>query len=499
MARKFDPAPESCHIEKLASEKRENYCSSMADHGTDAHIGNESQRTPLGELLSLAGPTVAQMASYTVMQFIDTWMLSHYGSGVDEPTAASNSGMLAFSVISLGMGVLWVVNTLVSQSYGREDWGACGRYLWQGVWFALGFSALLLPGLPFVSIVFAKVGHPPALTRMETLYIQIVLGASVFKLVGTAFSQFLLAIDRTLWVLLATIIGVSMNALAAWAMIFGRLGFARMGVIGSAWGQNVGVFFEMAALIAFALLPGIRKRYSLGQWRPRVDMLWTLLKIGVPSGVQIVAEVFAWTLYTIWVMGVFGASVMAANTFVFRYMSVSFMPAFGISVGVTALVGRYLGRGDPITARRRADLAFAVTAIYMLGCGLFFFLARRQLIGLFTANAEVRETGQVLLIFAAVYQFFDAMYIVYNGALRGAGDTFVPAMVTAALCWSMTVAGGYLIARSHPQWGAAGPWTIATSYGMILGVFMLLRFRRGSWKAIAGAPDAVGFAVVEPA
>src|SRR5258706_3501859 len=111
----------------------------------------DSTRTALRELLILAAPTVAQMASYTVMQFIDTWMLSHYGSnkltGL-EPTAASNAGLFAFSLISLGFGAMFVVNTLVSQSYGRGDKPACGRYLWQGIWFAVIYAVRLLPLIP---------------------------------------------------------------------------------------------------------------------------------------------------------------------------------------------------------------------------------------------------------------------------------------------------------------------------------------------------------------
>src|SRR3954469_2790209 len=111
----------------------------------------DSTRSGLRELLALAAPTVAQMASYTVMQFIDTWLLSHYGSnkltGL-EPTAASNAGLFAFSLISLGFGAMFVVNTLVSQSYGRGDKPACGRYLWQGIWFAVIYAVLLLPLIP---------------------------------------------------------------------------------------------------------------------------------------------------------------------------------------------------------------------------------------------------------------------------------------------------------------------------------------------------------------
>ncbi|HET6247570.1 MAG TPA: MATE family efflux transporter [Tepidisphaeraceae bacterium] len=460
----------------------------MADVLQYSSEPGDRARSPLGELLLLAGPTVAQMASYTLMQFFDTWMLAHVGTGVNEPTAASNGGMIAFSVISIGMGTLFVVNTLVSQAYGRKDYAACGQYLWQGIWFSLGFSVLLLAGLPFLSRVFQGFGHEPDLVRLESLYLKIVLCGSALKLVGTACSQFLVAVNRPGLVLLATLAGVLANVLAAWSMIFGHLGFSRLGVLGSAWGQNVGVFVEMSALIFFATLPTIRRIYNIRDFRIRPIMLATLLKIGIPSGVQIVADVLAWSMYTMWVMGVFGTKIMAANTFIFRFMSVSFMPAFGIGTAVTALVGRYLGRGRPDIARQRADLGFVVCAIYMLSCGLIFFTGRNRLMGLFTSDPEILRTGGMLLIFAAVYQFFDAMYINYNGALRGAGDTFIPAITTAGLCWGITVFGGYAVARLHTSWGPAGPWTVATGYGVILGLFMLIRYRRGKWKAIGISP-----------
>src|SRR5438067_652347 len=80
---------------------------------------------------------------------------------------------------------------------------------------------------------------------------------------------------------------------------------------------------------------------------------------------------------------------------------------------------------------------------------------------------------------AGIFQLFDAMYVGFNAALRGAGDTFVPAMVTAVLCWSITVAGGYWVARTWPQLGVIGPWSAATVYGVILGLFIWLRFLRG--------------------
>src|SRR3954451_14783999 len=169
----------------------------------------EVEHRPLAELLRLAGPTVAQMASYTVMQFLDTWMLSHVGDHILPPTAAANSGILAFSVISLGMGVLWVVNTLVSQAYGRKDYAGCGQFLWQGIWFALVFSLLPLPFLPLAPGAFARFGHTADVVRMEAVYLQIVVAFCAVKRVGTAVQQFLLATDRARAVMVATMVGVT--------------------------------------------------------------------------------------------------------------------------------------------------------------------------------------------------------------------------------------------------------------------------------------------------
>ncbi|HEX3357633.1 MAG TPA: MATE family efflux transporter, partial [Tepidisphaeraceae bacterium] len=120
----------------------------------------------------------------------------------------------------------------------------------------------------------------------------------------------------------------------------------------------------------------------------------------------------------------------------------------------------------------------------MLTCGLGFFFGRHALISIISNDPLVLQYGSTLLIFAAVYQLFDALYITYNGALRGAGDTFVPAVATAGLNWSITIGVSYLVSRFFPQFDVAGPWTCATIYGMILGLFIWLRFKRGAWRAI---------------
>jgi multidrug resistance protein, MATE family len=115
---------------------------------------------------------------------------------------------------------------------------------------------------------------------------------------------------------------------------------------------------------------------------------------------------------------------------------------------------------------------------------VIYVVWRNELMHLFSKDPDVLRLGAMLMMFAAAYQLFDAMYVVYNGALRGAGDTFVPAVVLLGSCWVVLVLGGYVVARRRPEWGLVGPWTMASICGAIVGVFSLVRFSSGRWRAI---------------
>ena len=448
------------------------------------HVPNLPERphTALMELFCIAGPTIAQMASYTVMQFIDAWMLSSLGA--TQPTAAGNAGIFAWCFISFGIGVISLINTLVSQNYGAKNFPQCGRFLWQGIWFALLFTLLTLPLLLVARPLFAVFKHAPDLAAMEVSYFRIVMLTAGVKLIANSLAQFLLGVNHPTQVFAASVFGVLANAIAAWGLILGHFGLPRLEVVGAAWAQNIGVTVEMLVLLAFVLRPATRRLYHVGLWRLKPDLFRTLLRVGIPSGAQFAGDILAWAIFANFLVGAFGTVAMSATNFTFRYMHVSFMPAIGMGTAVTCLVGRYIGRGQIDLAVRRTHLAFMVTAIFMMSCGVGFFVFRHQLMGVFTQDPQVIQLGGTLLVLAALWQFFDAQFIIYSGALRGAGDTFAPAVALICLNWSITIAGGFAVTRLLPQFGAAGPWSAALAYGIILGAFCFLRFRAGKWKAI---------------
>src|ERR687894_209284 len=92
------------------------------------------------------------------------------GGGRRRAAAAGTAGITYFAVIGFGFGVLLVVNTLVSQSFGRKDLPATGRYLWQGIWFAVVFGLLTLLLYPRAEALFQWMGHEPLMAKYEADY-----------------------------------------------------------------------------------------------------------------------------------------------------------------------------------------------------------------------------------------------------------------------------------------------------------------------------------------
>ncbi|MFT3786944.1 MAG: MATE family efflux transporter [Tepidisphaeraceae bacterium] len=448
----------------------------------DAKADAPPQRSIFVELILTGGPIFAQMAGYTAMMFVDTFMLSYIGD--NEATAAGAAGAVSFVPMCFGMGVLMLVNTLVSQAYGRREFRLCGQFLWQGLWFGIAYALALMPTLLFADPIFRAMGHPADLVPLEVDFYRIVIAGAIVKMIGTTTTQFLIGVNRTGLVAIAAICGVTLNLFGNYALVLGHWGFPRMGVTGSAISTVTSTVLELLITGFVIFGPKMRQLYHTLDWRFRSSEMSGLLRLGVPTGAAMVGEVGAWTAFNVWVMVQLGETTLKSNNYAFRYMLVSFMPAMGFGAAVTTLVGRYIGRKRLDLAAKVTHVGFVMAGTYMLLCGLIQYFFGRELMAVFTHEKHIQDIGVHILVFMGVYQILDATYVVYNGGLRGAGDTRVPAIVMIALNWVLVVAGSFAVARYAPSWGASGPYSVLCLYGVLLGVFMYLRFMFGPWRKI---------------
>ncbi|MBL1218057.1 MAG: MATE family efflux transporter [Planctomycetes bacterium] len=463
-------------------------------------------KSPLAELWLVAWPTILTMTSYTIMQFVDALMVSKVGP--TEFTAQGNGGIFAFLPISFAMGLLSVVNTYVSQNLGAGTPERGPKYAWGALWLAVGVWLILIPygiGLP---LIFSRLGHEANIVPLETLYARVLVYGSILTMASRSLSHFFYGLHRPRIVFVATVIGNLTNVFANWVLIFGHLGVPELGLAGAAYGTVIGTAVELAIPLAIFLGPKMNAEFQTRrQWRLKAQVIRDLMAIGWPKSMQFGNEMICWSIFMAKIVGLFGTAHMTAGWIALRYMHLSFMPAVGISVAVTAVVGKYIGAGKPDIANQRAWLGMRLAVGYMGTCALLFIVFRHQLVDVFlsiqaatnatgadepapdpAAAAEqlalIREYGAKLLICAAVFQIFDAVAITLSGALSGAGDTIWPGVATIIASWVFIVGFGWSIAILFPELHSLGPWIGAAAFIISLGIAFFIRWQSGHWRSI---------------
>ena len=458
---------------------------------------------PFYEVWSIAWPTVMTMTSYTVMQFVDKLMVAQVSPL--QVAAQGNGGIWAFAPIAFAMGALSVVNTYVSQNLGAGTPQHGPKYAWAAVWLSVGAWVLLLwPWAAGLGFLFSFMGHSPELMRLETGYGRLLLAGAVLLMASRGLHHYFFGMHRPRIVTFSAIVGNLVNGVANYVLIFGHEGLPALGLpgvpgvpplglYGAAIGTVIGTAVEL--VIPAAVFLGPRMNAELGTrraWRLQLSPIRDLVRIGWPAALQFGNEIVCWSIFMSVLVGRFGENHMTAGWAALGWMHLSFMPAVGFSVAVTSLVGKYVGAGEPDVAVARARLGLGMAVGYMTICGLIFFLFRSQLIGLFVSGKdldpaqaqEIIEIGGWLMICAAIFQTADAFGITYSGALRGAGDTVWPGVVTVIYSWVFIVAGGWSIAVLWPQLGSVGPWIAASAFVIAYGVTIWRRFEGGRWRSI---------------
>jgi len=462
--------------------------SSPVSHSGELDSSPQARPSPLRELFSLAWPTVLTMTSYTAMQFVDALMVSRVGSL--ELAAQGNGGLATFTPLSFLMGVLTMVNTYVSQNLGAGRPRQAPRFAWAALWMSAFGWALLLPYAFSMRLIFSRLGHSAELVELETQYGQILMFGCFLILMSRGLNHFFYGLHRPKVVFVATITGNVINVFGNWVLIFGHLGAPKLGIEGAAIATVIGTAVEL--LIPLAMFLGSKMHAELGTrdaWRPDWRAMRQLWSVGWPRGLTFGNEMVCWSVFMIYLIGTFGEAHNAAGWIALRYMHLSFMPAVGISVAVTALVGRYIGAGQPDIANQRAWLGVRCAMLYMGTCALIFVLFRGPLAGVLIKdtdpNAEqILSIATKLLICAAVFQLFDALAITLSGALSGAGDTVWPGMATMITSWTFIVGGGFAFVTWWRELESLGPWIGAAAFIIALGVAFLWRWTSGRWRSI---------------
>lgn len=467
------------------------------------------------ELLRIAGPTVVTMSSYTLMTFTDKWLASRIGPEPIYVGAQGNGGISAWVPISIAHGVLTIVNTYVAQNMGAGQAQRGPAYAWNALYIGLAYWLLLLVpygfALPWIFVQASGAGMDARQAELATVYGQILIFGACITLATRAFTQFFFGMHRAGIVMVAGVCANIFNLFISAVLVFGNappeslgwfgaltgwtaqlLGTPAMGIAGSALGTVLATLVELAIPLAVFLGRDMHQRFGTrSAWRPSWQRIKELLKLGWSQGLMFGNEMLCWSFFMVYLVSHFGRLHSTAGWIVHQYMSLSFMPAVGLSVATTALVGKYQGMGRSDLAQHRAWLAVKIALVYMGLCAVAFVVFREELVRFFIrADTPPEEAAMLIklggsfLIATAAFQLFDAVAMTLSGALRGAGDAVVPGVATIILSWLVIVGGGLAMIHFFPQLESLGGWIAAASYIAVLCLWLLGRFVSGKWKSI---------------
>lgn len=430
-------------------------------------------RQELAEMLRLAWPVVLAQVGIMLMGVVDTAMVGRVGTSA---VAAVALGHIYWVNVTIGgLGILMVLDPVVSQATGANDRAGVSRGVQRGIIMALALSVpsalLLVPGEFFFSLL----RQPPDVTPVAATFSRISIAGVVPFYLFYALRQSLQAMAETRPVVIAIVVSNVVNFALDYALIYGHFGFPPLGVQGSA----IATVFSRWLMFGLVLRFGWKHLHgAIVPWRPesgRMAPLLRMARIGVPVGLQSWLEIAVFSGGAI-ALGWFGSVPLAAHEIAINLAALTFMFPMGVSAAAAAMVGRAIGREDLSAARRDAVAALAVGTAFMAIAAIAFLTMPRALATLFVHDPATIEMAASLIFIAGIFQLFDGMQAVATGVLRGTGDTRVPMLLHFLGFWGVGIPLCLWLAF-RAGFGPQGVWWGYVGALVVVATIQLLRVR----------------------
>lgn len=442
---------------------------------------------------ALAFPFMLNSAVQAVLNATDTWFIGRLSPAATAGVGAVYWPILVCVLLFGGIGLS--VQTSVAQACGARRYARASQSTWTALWASLFtvplFALLALTG----AWIFAPFDIPHETLRLALEYwFPRMLGAPLAIALWSVLG-FFNGVGRPTITLCVTVGVAVVNALLNQVFMFDF----GMGIAGSGWATDVAQLMGVAGAVILFLRKPTRQRYrSHLTTKLHGRALLHQFKLGFPMGLLIAADILGFALFQL--MQVRLGTVDGASTqIVMMLTSFCYMPAVGIAMAGTTLVGQAIGAHRRDWAFKVGNGIILIAVLYMGSIGVLLALTGPWVLPFFTNAADPQSAAVVvrsggLLWIAAGYQLFDGLNISGSACLRGAGDVRLPAIMVLALSWlffvplahSLSFAPGAGWVDWLPQYGlgAVGGWFAALAYICCLGLMLFLRWRSGAWRRI---------------
>lgn len=434
----------------------------------------------------LAYPVMLSQMGHILVAVADSMMVGRLGT---VPLASVSFANSVFSIIMLfGIGVSYGMTPLVASADGANDKRTAAKVFKHGVFLNTLLGVVLVVLGLFMAEGMAFLDQEPEVLEGALPYFYTLVFSLLPLMIFQAFRQFTEGLSMTRQAMYISVSGNAINVFLNYGLIYGKLGMPELGMVGAGWASFISRIAMAIAMAAFVLSYTKLSRYVVlwSKIKLHINVMKNILNIGIPSGMQYIFEIGAFSMAAVMV-GWIGAEALAAHQIALNLSAITYMIATGISAAGAIRTGNQLGRKDYPTLRRAGMTCFAMAAIMMACFGAGFIVGNTYLPTWYINDPIVIQLAGSLLIVAAFFQISDGVQAVGLGVLRGIADVKVPTLVTLLAYWLMAIPLGYLFGI-YLDWGAIGIW-VALLIGLtVAAVLHLSRFHVLSKRYITKNP-----------
>jgi putative MATE family efflux protein len=417
--------------------------------------------------------------------FVDQIIVGRF-LGKEALASVGASFPVIFTLIALIIGIASGGTIVIAQFFGAKNYNKVKRAI-DTVFIVMAVFAVIMTvvGVTFSEQIFRLMKLPAELIPTANTYFSIYVSGLVVFFGYNGVAAVLRGLgDSTTplyFLILATLLNIGLDLLFIVKIGMGIEGAALATIIaqGVAFGVAVVYLNHNHELIRFNI-----KEFSF-DW----EIFKQSLRIGLPTGLQ---QTFV-ALGMVALMGIvngFGTNVVAAYTAAGRLDSLAIIPSMVFSQALSTFVGQNIGAGKIERIKKGLHRTMMMAAGTAVMITLLVLTFRVPLMSLFTEDRVVISTGAAYLtIVTSFYLLFTGMFI-FNGVMRGAGDTLIPMFMTLISLWLVRIPAALFLSRESVEifgWTIRGAnlgiwWSIPAGWGIGL-LLSFIYYRTGRWKS----------------
>lgn len=437
------------------------------------------------DCFKLALPVMLTQLGQVSVNLFDNMMVGKI-LGADALASASLANSVFFSLYIFAVGFSFAIPPLVSEAQAQNNHSRINSVFRHGfvVNMILGIALTLI--LLSVAPLMYHAQQPPHIIPDAVLYLSIV-SLSVTPVMGfQTLREVSEGLSYTFGVTIATISANVINIILNYIFMQGLFGIEPMGIAGAAYATLISRVFSLIFLYIVMRKHHITQRY-IKEFSLRIsffskEMFNSLIKLGLPTALQLFFEVTAFALAS-FICGLVSATDIAAHQMTLSMASFTFNLCAGFGVASTIMIGKKRGEKDFLGAKEIGINNLKIAFLFMIICCLVFVLGRNTLPNFFARENDIAVVALAsqLLVIASLFQLSDGLQVVALGCLRGIQDVKIPSIITFIAYWLVTLPLGYFLCVTMNM-GALGMW-IAFGIGLtISAIFLVMRFIKVSSK-----------------